>query len=63
MRNLVRNSFKGGCCSAFNQYCKSIISDVVFNNISEKLGVIVNVCDIPDKFFEYTNKHRKRIGN
>ena len=31
MRNFVRQSKKGGTCNAFNQHCKSEISDEVFN--------------------------------
>ena len=59
MRNFARKSIKGGRRSALNHYYKSTISDEVFNNISKELNVIGNVCQIIDKYFEYTNKHRK----
>ena len=35
MRNFVRQSIKGGRCTALNQYYKSTISDKVFNIISK----------------------------
>ena len=38
-----------------------IYSDEVFNIISQDLNINGNICDILDKFFEYTNKHRKII--
>ena len=37
MRNLVRQSKKGGRCTALNQYYKSTISDEVFSFISKEL--------------------------
>ena len=63
MRHFVRKSIKGGRCSALNQYYKSNISKEVFNIISEELGVNNNdnVCEIIDKYFEYTNAKRKII--
>ena len=63
MRHFVRKSIKGGRCSALNQYYKSNISQEVFNIISKELGINdnVNVCEIIDKYFEYTNKQRKII--
>ena len=39
MRHFVRQSIKGGRCSALNQYYKSNISQEVFNIISKKLNV------------------------
>ena len=48
-----------GRCSALNQYYKSNISDEVFNIISKELGVNGDICEIIDKYLEYTNKHRK----
>ena len=59
MRHFVRQSIKGGRCSALNQYHKPNISDEAFNNISKELDIDGNVCEILEKFFEYTNKHRK----
>ena len=35
----------------------------MFNIISKELDVSRNVCEILEKFFEYTNKHRKIIEN
>ena len=63
MRHFVRKSIKGGRCSALNQYYKSHISKEVFNIISETLGVNNNdnVCEIIDKYFEYTNAKRNII--
>ena len=62
MRHFVRQSIKGGRCSALNQYFKSNISQEVFNVISKELNVNGNdedVCEIINKYFEYTNKQRK----
>ena len=63
MRHFVRQSIKGGRCSALNQYYKSNFSQEVFNIISKELNVNGNdnVCGIIDKYFEYTNKQRKII--
>ena len=65
MRHFVRKSIKGGRCSALIQYYKSNISQEVFNIISKELNVNDNdnVCEIIDKYFEYTNKQRKIIEN
>ena len=48
MRHFVRQSIKGGRCSALNQYFKSNISKEVFNIVSKELDVTGNdnVCDI-----------------
>ena len=35
----------------------------MFNNISKELNVIGNICEILEKYFEYTNKQRKLIEN
>ena len=58
MRHFVRQSIKGGRCSALNQYYKSNISQKVFNIISKELNVIGNdnVFEIINKYFEYTNE-------
>ena len=61
MRHFVRKSIKGGRCTALNQYYKSTVSDEVFNIMSQELGVDGNICEILDKYFEYTNKHRNKI--
>ena len=61
MRHFVRQSLKGGRCSALNQYYKSKISDEVFNIISKEIDFNGNVCEILEKYFEYINKHRKVI--
>ena len=68
MRHFVRQSAKGGRCSALSQYYKSNISQEVFNIISKELNlskddVNDNVCEIIDKYFEYTNEQRKIIEN
>ena len=61
MRHFVRQSIKGGRCSALNQYYKSNISQEVFNITSKELNVNGNdnVCEIINKHFEYTNEQRK----
>ena len=63
LRHFVRQSIKGGRCSALNQYYISAISDEVSSNISKELNVIGNgnVCEIINKYFEYTNEQRKKI--
>ena len=63
MRHFVRQSIKGGRCSALNQYYKSNISQEVINNISKDLNVNGNdnVCEIINKYFEYTNEQRKML--
>ena len=63
MRHFVRQSIKRGRCSALNQYYKSNISQEVFNIISKELNVNGNdnVCEIINKYFEYTNEQRKII--
>ena len=64
MRHFVRQSIKGGRCSALNQYYKSNISQEVFNIISKELNINDindNVCEIIDKYFEYTNEQRKLL--
>ena len=63
MRHLVRLSFKGGQRSTLSQYYKSSISDEVFNFISRELNVNGNICELLEKYFEYTNKHRKILEN
>ena len=59
MRRFVGQSLKRGRCSTLNQFYKSTISDEVFNNSSKELNVFGDVCEILDKYFGYTNKHRK----
>ena len=63
MRHSLRQSIKGGRCSALNQYYKSHISDEVSINITKELYINGNVCEILEKFLECTNKHRKIIKN
>ena len=63
MQYFVWQSTKSGRCAVLNQYYKSTISDEVFNIISKKVDVNGNICEISDKFFEYENKHRKKIEN
>ena len=63
MRCYVRQSIKGGRCSALNQYYKSNISDEVFDNISKELDINGNICENLDNYFEYTNNYREIIEN
>ena len=46
-----------------NQSYKSTFSDEVFKIISKELGVNGNICEILDKYFELTNKHKKISEN
>ena len=62
MRNFVRKATKGGRCNAFNQHYNSEISDEVFNIISKDFNVNGNVCDILEKYFEFSNKHEKQYA-
>ena len=61
MGHFVRQSIKGGRCGSFNHVFKSTIPNEVKNIISKELGVTGNICEILDKYFEYTIKHRKII--
>ena len=59
LRHFVRQSKKGRRCSALNQKYKPNISDEVFNIISKEIDINGNVCEIFEKYFGYTKKHRK----
>ena len=61
LRNFVRQSIKGGRCTALNKFCKSAISDEVFNIISKELGVDGIMCESFVNYSDYTIKHRKFI--
>ena len=61
MRHFVRKSIKSGRCARCNQFYKSSFSDEVFNIISQESNVKGNICEILDKYFEYTNKQRRII--
>ena len=61
MRHFVRQSIKGGRCSALNQYYKLTISDQVFNIMSQEKSVDGNISEISDKYFEFTIDHRKTL--
>ena len=60
MRHFVRQSIKSGRCAALNQNYTSFFSDEVFNIMSQELNINGKICEILDKYFEYTNKHKKR---
>ena len=60
-RHFVRKSIKGGRCASYNQYYISSISDEVINIISQELNVKGNICEILEKYPEYTNKQTKII--
>ena len=51
LRWFVKQSKKGGRCSILQPYYKSIISDEVFNIISEELNDNCNICEISEKYF------------
>ena len=59
MRRSVQKFVKGGRCSAVNQYYKSNFSDEVFKFISKEIDIFGNICEISNKYFELTSKHRK----
>ena len=59
MQFLVRQSIRRDRFGSFNQYYKSIISEEVFTTISKELHIDGNVCEIMDKYFEYTNKFKQ----
>ena len=61
MRHFVRQSIKGGRCSALIQYSQSTMWDEVFFIISKEINVNGNTCEVLDKYLEYTNKKRKII--
>ena len=62
-RHFVRQSIEEGCFSILIQYYNSTISDEVFKIDSKELNIHGKIGEILDKFFEYTNKHRKTIEN
>ena len=57
MRFFVKQSIKGGRCTDFIQHYKSILSDNVFSFISKDLYIIGNICEILDKYFEFSNEY------
>ena len=59
MRNFVRNSIKSGRCNAFNQRYESEISDDALDSILRKSNVNGNICNFPEKYFEFLNKYEK----
>ena len=61
MRQFVRQNIKVGRCSVLYQFYKSTISDQAYNVMSQELGVNGNICQTLQKYFEFTNKHRKLI--
>ena len=61
MRHFVRQSMGGRRCAALNQDYTSFFSDEVFNIISQDINNIGIICESLDEYFEYTNKHRKKI--
>ena len=50
---------KGGRCIALTQYYKS--SDIVFNIILTELDNNGNMCEIVDKYYEFTINNRKKF--
>ena len=61
MRKFDRNSIKVGGCIPFNQDFKSQISDGVFIDISRKLNVNGNICDLLENYFEFLKQIWKTI--
>ena len=59
----MRKSEKGGRCNAFNQRCKSEISDEVFIIISKERNVNGNECEILEKYFEFLNENEELCAN
>ena len=58
-RHFVRQSIKGHRCADLNQIYKTTFSHERFNFISDELDVNGNVCEILEKYFEYTKKTKK----
>ena len=61
MRWFVRQSKKGGCVCAFNQYYKSKNCDEVLKTISEELNVKGSVCDKIEAYMKYKKHHEEII--
>ena len=59
MKDFLRNSKNGSMCNAFSQQYKSEIDDEVFIKNSEKIKVNSNICDLPERYFEFLNKYEK----
>ena len=59
MRYFVRQSITIGRRSVLKQNYKSIISDEVFKKFSKQLDPNSNTCEVLDKNFEFTKKHKK----
>ena len=55
----VRQPIKGGRVCAFNQYCKSKISDDILKVISEELNVEGTIYDVIEIYINYKKKHFK----
>ena len=62
MRNFARKAIEGGRCNASNQHYRSEISDEVFNIVSRGLNVNCNICEILEKYFEFSNEHEKQYA-
>ena len=52
MRIFLRKSTKSGKCYAFNQHYISENSDEVYFIISRKKNVIVDICNLLEKYLE-----------
>ena len=63
MRHLLRQSIKVGGYAALNQFYKSSNSDIGFIIFSIELDSNGKICEIVDKHFEYTSKHKKLLEN
>ena len=59
IRWFLRQSIKGGCVCAFNQYYRSKICDEVLKILSEELNVKGNVYDIIKAYMKFKNHHIK----
>ena len=62
MKNVLKQSIKGGRCNAFNQHYISEISDDVFIIISKDLDINGNICEILEKYFKVLNKYEKQYA-
>ena len=61
MRWFVRQSIKGGGCTAFKQFYKSNKAENVFEIISRELNVQGIICEIVEAYIKYVNDFKKQL--
>ena len=60
MRWFLRQSIRGGRCTAFNRYYKSKVVDKIFRTISEDLNVSANLHEVIEAYVKYMSKGKTR---